>query len=75
MRAMRVPKHHQRTREMSPEGQEDLGELPVPEDQPAVYEPLQAKPLLTRLRAREALRRPERLIDNAKISIYLRLWN
>ena len=51
------------TREMSPEGQEDFGELPVPEDQPAGNEPLQPKPLLTRLRPRGALRRPERLIE------------
>ena len=41
MGAMRVTKHHQRTREISPEGQEDFGELPVPEDQPAVNEPSQ----------------------------------
>ena len=51
------------TREMSPEGQEDFGELPIPEDQPAVNEPLQPKPLLTRLRPRGALRRPERVIE------------
>ena len=31
------------TREMSPEGQEDFGELPVPEDQPAVNKPRQPK--------------------------------
>ena len=58
------------TREMSPDipsapeaSQEDYGELPVPEDQPAVNEPLQPEPLLTRLRPRGALRRPERLIE------------
>jgi len=58
------------TREMSPEvpsapraSHEDYGELPIPEDQPAVNEPLQPEPLLTRLRPRGALRRPERLIE------------
>ena len=43
--------------------QEDYGELPVPEDQPAVNEPVLPEPLLTRLRPRGALRRPERLIE------------
>ena len=42
---------------------EDYGELPVPDDQPAVNEPLQPEPLLTRPRPRRALRRPERLIE------------
>jgi len=58
------------TREMSPEvpsapraSHEDYGELPIPEDQPAVNEPLQPEPLLTHLRPRGALRRPERLIE------------
>jgi len=58
------------TRERSPDvpsalgaSQEDYGELPVPEDQPAVNEPLQPELLLTRLRPRGALRRPERLIE------------
>jgi len=55
------------TRERSPDvpsalgaSQEDYGELPVPEDQPAINEPLQPEPLLTRLRPRGALRKPER---------------
>ena len=57
------------TREKNPDtpsaagaSQEDYEEMPVPEDQPAVNEPLQTEPLLTRLRPRGALRRPERLI-------------
>ena len=58
------------TRERSPDvpsalgaSQEDYGELPVPEDQPAVNEPLQPELLLTHLRPRGALRRPERLTE------------
>lgn len=47
--------------------QEDYGEMPVPEDPPAVNEPLQPEPLLTRLRPRKVL--PERL------SIHLGLEN
>ena len=43
--------------------QEDYGELLVPEDQPALNEPVPPEPLLTRLRPRGALRRPERLIE------------
>jgi len=42
---------------------EDYRVLPVPEDQPAVNEPLQSEPLLTRLTPRVALRRLERLIE------------
>ena len=45
--------------------QEDYGELPVPDNQPAVNEPLQPEPLLSRLRPRGALRRPERLIEQS----------
>ena len=43
--------------------QEDYEELPVPEDQPAVNEPVPPELLLARLRPRGALRRPERLIE------------
>ena len=43
--------------------QEDYEELSVPEDQPAVDKPLQPEPMLTRLRPRGALRRPDRLIE------------
>ena len=43
--------------------QEDYGELPVPEDEPAVNEPVPSELLLTRLRPRGVLRRPERLIE------------
>ena len=58
------------TRERNPDvpsapgtSQEDYEEMPLPEDQPAVNEPLQPEPLLTRLKPRGALRRPERLIE------------
>lgn len=57
-------------REMNPDvpsapgpSQEDYEELSVPEDQPAVDKPLQPEPMLTRLRPRGALRRPDRLIE------------
>ena len=57
-------------REMNPDvssapgaRQEDYEELSVPEDQPAVDKPLQPEPMLTRLRPRGALRRPDRLIE------------
>ena len=43
--------------------QEDYEELLVPEDQPAVNEPVQPEPLQTRLRDRGARRGPERLIE------------
>ena len=43
--------------------QEDYEELLVPEDQPAVNEPVQPEPLQTRLRDRGALRGPERLME------------
>ena len=43
--------------------QEDYGELPVFEDQPAVNEPVQPETLLTRLRPGGTLRKPERLIE------------
>ena len=43
--------------------QEDFVELPVPGDQPAVDKPLKPEPMLTRLRPRGALRRPDRLIE------------
>lgn len=55
------------TREMSPDvpsapgaSQGDYGELPVPENLPAVNEPLRPGGLLTRLRPRGALRGPEK---------------
>ena len=58
------------TRERNPDvssapgaSQEDYVELPVPGDQPAVDKPLQPEPMLTRLRPRGALRRPDRLIE------------
>ena len=58
------------TRERNPDislapgaSQEDNKEMPVPEAQPAVNEPLQPEPLLNRHRPRGALRRPERLIE------------
>ena len=43
--------------------QEDYEELSVPEDQPEVDKPLQPEPMLTRLRPRGALGRPDRLIE------------
>ena len=43
--------------------QEDYVEILVPGDQPAVDKPLQPEPMLTRLRPRGALRRPDRLIE------------
>ena len=58
------------TRERNPDvssapgaSQEDYVELLVPGDQPAVDKPLQPEPMLTRLRPRGALRRPDRLIE------------
>ena len=58
------------TRERNPDipsapgtSQEDYEKMPVPKDQPAVNEPLQPEPLLTRLRPRGAVRTPERLIE------------
>lgn len=68
MRAMRATNQHQQERNSDVPsapgtGQEDYEEMPLPEYPAAVNKPLQPEPLLTRLRTRGALRRPERRIE------------